>query len=137
MMPLDRMPDSWHRHFDSARTRRTKRLLRPRGDLNGGGSMSAMDVPVPKPAPPVGAAAGRVTAKTGTRVVSPATRRSACRGGSIPLCNVFADAYPNAEIILIGVEEPRALIHAPNESVDPCEIAGMALAEAVFRQRYA
>jgi len=59
------------------------------------------------------------------------------QGGSIPLCNVFADTYPDAEIILMGVEEPRAMIHAPNESVDPGEIASMALAEALFLQRYA
>ena len=37
----------------------------------------------------------------------------------------------------MGVEEPRAMIHAPNESVDPGEIASMALAEALFLQRYA
>src|SRR6185437_3594651 len=36
------------------------------------------------------------------------------QGGSIPLCNVFADTYPDAELIMIGVEEPAALIHAPN-----------------------
>jgi acetylornithine deacetylase/succinyl-diaminopimelate desuccinylase-like protein len=58
-------------------------------------------------------------------------------GGSIPLCNVFADTYPDAELILMGVEEPLALIHAPNESVDPAEIATMALTEALFLQRYA
>jgi len=58
-------------------------------------------------------------------------------GGSIPLCNVFADTYPDAELILMGVEEPLALIHAPNESVDPAEIASMALTEALFLQRYA
>jgi len=58
------------------------------------------------------------------------------QGGSIPLCNVFAETYPDAEIILMGVEEPLALIHAPNESVDPTEIASMALAEALFFQRY-
>ncbi|HEX5296673.1 MAG TPA: dipeptidase [Streptosporangiaceae bacterium] len=58
-------------------------------------------------------------------------------GGSIPLCNTFSAAFPRAEIILIGVEEPRAQIHAPNESVDPNEIANMALAEAIFLQRYA
>jgi acetylornithine deacetylase/succinyl-diaminopimelate desuccinylase-like protein len=58
-------------------------------------------------------------------------------GGSIPLCNVLADTYPDAELILMGVEEPLALIHAPNESVDPAEIAAMALAEALFLQRYA
>ena len=59
------------------------------------------------------------------------------QGGSIPLCNVLASTYPAAELILMGVEEPRALIHAPNESVDPNEIAAMALTEALFLQRYA
>ncbi|MDR7083933.1 acetylornithine deacetylase/succinyl-diaminopimelate desuccinylase-like protein [Arthrobacter ginsengisoli] len=59
------------------------------------------------------------------------------QGGSIPLCNVFADTYPDAEIILLGVEEPLALIHAPNESVDPNEIRAMALSLALFLQRYA
>jgi cysteinylglycine-S-conjugate dipeptidase len=58
-------------------------------------------------------------------------------GGSIPLCSVFADTYPDAELILMGVEEPLALIHSPNESVDPAEIAAMALTEALFLQRYA
>ncbi|MEV6300577.1 dipeptidase [Actinoplanes sp. NPDC051861] len=58
------------------------------------------------------------------------------QGGSIPLCNVFADTYPDAEIILMGVEEPLALIHAPNESVDPGEIARLAHAEALFLQSY-
>ncbi len=59
------------------------------------------------------------------------------QGGSIPLCNVFTDTYPDTEIILMGVEEPLALIHAPNESVDPREISAMALTEALFLQRYA
>jgi acetylornithine deacetylase/succinyl-diaminopimelate desuccinylase-like protein len=58
------------------------------------------------------------------------------QGGSIPLCNIFADTYPDAELILMGVEEPLALIHAPNESVDPNEIADMALAEALFLEHY-
>ncbi|MFC6009922.1 dipeptidase [Nocardia lasii] len=58
------------------------------------------------------------------------------QGGSIPLCNVFHDTYPKAEIMLIGVEEPQCLIHAPNESVDPSEIEHMALAEALFLTSY-
>jgi acetylornithine deacetylase/succinyl-diaminopimelate desuccinylase-like protein len=58
------------------------------------------------------------------------------QGGSIPLCNVFADTYPDAEIILMGVEDPLCRMHAPNESVHPNEIADMALAEALFLQRY-
>jgi acetylornithine deacetylase/succinyl-diaminopimelate desuccinylase-like protein len=59
------------------------------------------------------------------------------QGGSIPLCNVFADTYPDAEIFLMGVEEPKCLIHAPNESVDPSEIEHLALAEALFLEKYA
>ena len=59
------------------------------------------------------------------------------QGGSIPLCNVFEETYPDAELILIGVEEPLCLIHAPNESVDPGEIEAMALTEALFLERYA
>jgi cysteinylglycine-S-conjugate dipeptidase len=49
------------------------------------------------------------------------------QSGSIPLCNVFAETYPDAEVIMMGVEEPAALIHAPNESVAPSEIESMAL----------
>ncbi|MFB6891974.1 dipeptidase [Kitasatospora sp. NPDC056327] len=59
------------------------------------------------------------------------------QGGSIPLCNVFAGTFPDAEIILMGVEEPRCLIHAPDESVDPGEIEHMAHVEALFLRHYA
>jgi cysteinylglycine-S-conjugate dipeptidase len=58
--------------------------------------------------------------------------RTAGQGGSIPLCTMLQAAMPSAEILLFGVEEPRCLIHAPNESVDPGEIEHMALAEALF-----
>ena len=58
--------------------------------------------------------------------------RTAGQGGSIPLCMMLQAAMPSAEILLFGVEEPRCLIHAPNESVDPGEIQHMALAEALF-----
>jgi len=58
-------------------------------------------------------------------------------GGSIPLCNVLHETLPKAEIILLGVEEPTCLIHAPNESVDPREIEKIALAEAIFLASYA
>jgi acetylornithine deacetylase/succinyl-diaminopimelate desuccinylase-like protein len=58
------------------------------------------------------------------------------QGGSIPLCNTLQRTYPDAEIMLIGVEEPGCLIHAPNESVDPSELERIALAEALFLSRY-
>src|SRR5207244_9631394 len=57
-------------------------------------------------------------------------------GGSIPLCSALAELYPEAEIMLIGVEEPQCLIHAPDESVAPEEIASVALTEALFLRRY-
>ena len=58
------------------------------------------------------------------------------QGGSIPLCNVFQTTFPDAEIMLLGVEEPLCLIHAPNESVDPSEIENMAVVEALFLEQY-
>jgi hypothetical protein len=38
--------------------------------------------------------------------------------------------------MLMGVEEPKSLMHAPNESVDPSEIENMALVGALFLQSY-
>mgnify|MGYP005752458987 CR=1 FL=1 len=53
------------------------------------------------------------------------------QGGSIPLCTVLQQVLPDAEIALLGVEEPGARIHAPDESVDPSELEHMAVAEAL------
>lgn len=53
-------------------------------------------------------------------------------GGSIPLCATLERAIPGVEVILAGVSEPTANVHAPDESVDPSEIEHMALAEAIF-----
>ncbi len=58
-------------------------------------------------------------------------------GGSIPLCSTLRRLYPQAEIVLIGVSDPAAQIHAVNESVDPAELELMALGEAHFLRRYA
>ncbi|MEW2522586.1 dipeptidase [Actinacidiphila alni] len=59
------------------------------------------------------------------------------QGGSIPLCNTLAGLYPEAEILLIGLSEPEAQIHAVNESVSPQELERLSLAEALFLGRYA
>ncbi|MFE7747989.1 dipeptidase [Streptomyces sp. NPDC057428] len=58
-------------------------------------------------------------------------------GGSIPLCNTLAGLYPQAEILLIGLSEPEAQIHAVNESVSPEELERLSVAEALFLQKYA
>ncbi|MGW7024181.1 M20/M25/M40 family metallo-hydrolase [Streptomyces decoyicus] len=57
-------------------------------------------------------------------------------GGSIPLCNTLAELYPDAEILLIGLSEPEAQIHAVNESVSPQELERLSLAEAIFLRSY-
>jgi hypothetical protein len=50
---------------------------------------------------------------------------------------VFAETYPDAEMMLMGIEEPKCLIHAQNESVDPSEIENMAPADTLFLEVYA
>lgn len=59
------------------------------------------------------------------------------QGGSIPLCNLLQQLYPQSEIMLIGIEEPLCQIHAPDESVNPFEIEKIALALALFLRHYA
>lgn len=66
-----------------------------------------------------------------------AETQTAGMGGSIPLCAHLQEAYPEAAICLLGVEEPACRIHAPNESVDPDEIRRIATAEALFLTRIA
>jgi cysteinylglycine-S-conjugate dipeptidase len=63
--------------------------------------------------------------------------QTAGQGGSIPLCNTLASLYPEAEILLIGLSEPKAQIHAVNESVSPEELRQLAVAEAHFLVNYA
>ncbi|QFZ77981.1 M20/M25/M40 family metallo-hydrolase [Streptomyces fagopyri] len=63
--------------------------------------------------------------------------QSAGQGGSIPLCNTLASLYPSAEILLIGLSEPEAQIHAVNESVSPDELERLSVTEALFLQKYA
>ncbi|MFF1549114.1 dipeptidase [Streptomyces sp. NPDC058291] len=59
------------------------------------------------------------------------------QGGSIPLCNTLAALYPQAEILLIGLSEPEAKIHAVDESVSPQELERLSVAEALFLRTYA
>ncbi|MEU3144917.1 dipeptidase [Streptomyces sp. NPDC006999] len=59
------------------------------------------------------------------------------QGGSIPLCSTLAALYPQAEILLIGLSEPEARIHAVNESVSPDELERLSVTEALFLRAYA
>jgi acetylornithine deacetylase/succinyl-diaminopimelate desuccinylase-like protein len=58
------------------------------------------------------------------------------QGGSMPICTAFAEAYPAADLLIFGVEEPACAMHSFDESVDPGEIQRVALAEAIFLSRF-
>jgi acetylornithine deacetylase/succinyl-diaminopimelate desuccinylase-like protein len=44
----------------------------------------------------------------------------------------LTELAPDAEVLLLGVEEPGSRIHGPNESVHPDELRRTALALALF-----
>jgi acetylornithine deacetylase/succinyl-diaminopimelate desuccinylase-like protein len=58
-------------------------------------------------------------------------------GGSIPFVAAFSDAYPDATIVLTGVQEPESRIHAADESLDLEELRRAVLAEAIALEELA
>ena len=52
-------------------------------------------------------------------------------GGSIPFVAALAGAYPEAEMVLMGVGDHRSRPHGPDESLDLSELRRGALAEAI------
>lgn len=56
-------------------------------------------------------------------------------GGSIPLVAAFADTYPDAAILLTGVEDPDTRAHGENESLHLSEFAKAIQAEALLIER--
>lgn len=58
-------------------------------------------------------------------------------GGSIPLVMALHDAVPTAEILLFGVTDSYANIHAPNERVLLDELEKAVIAKAVFFEELA
>jgi len=53
-------------------------------------------------------------------------------GGTIPFLFDLAELFPNAEIMVTGVEDPRSGAHGPDESLDLGELERACLAEALF-----
>lgn len=52
-------------------------------------------------------------------------------GGSIPFVAALAGAYPDTEIVLMGVGDHRSRAHGPDESLDLSELQRGTLAEAI------
>jgi cysteinylglycine-S-conjugate dipeptidase len=53
-------------------------------------------------------------------------------GGSIPFIATFQDLFPDASILVTGVEDPDARAHGPNESLHLGEFERVCLAEALL-----
>jgi acetylornithine deacetylase/succinyl-diaminopimelate desuccinylase-like protein len=53
-------------------------------------------------------------------------------GGSIPFIATFAELFPQAEILVTGVEDPDSRAHGPNESLHLGEFSRVCLAEALL-----
>jgi acetylornithine deacetylase/succinyl-diaminopimelate desuccinylase-like protein len=95
-----------------------------RGEI---GSAYAIDVTGPR----YDAARAAFTAAWGTAPVHMGI------GGSIPFVAEFADAFPDAAILVTGVEDPDSRAHGANESLHLGEFAKVCLAEALLLARLA
>ncbi|WP_369916006.1 dipeptidase [Plantactinospora sp. KBS50] len=58
-------------------------------------------------------------------------------GGSIPFIATFQQMFPNAAILVTGVEDPDSRAHGPNESLHLGEFARVCLAEALLLAKVA
>ncbi len=58
-------------------------------------------------------------------------------GGSIGFLAPFAAAYPDAEILVTGIEDPDTRAHAPNESLHLADFERACVAEALLLERLA
>ncbi len=58
-------------------------------------------------------------------------------GGSIPFIATFQQLFPQAAILVTGVEDPHSAAHGPNESLHLGEFARVCLAEALLLRNVA
>ncbi|HSZ42010.1 MAG TPA: dipeptidase [Trebonia sp.] len=56
-------------------------------------------------------------------------------GGSIPFIAEFQEAFPGAEILVTGVEDPDTRAHGPNEGLHLAEFEHVVLGEALLLRR--
>jgi acetylornithine deacetylase/succinyl-diaminopimelate desuccinylase-like protein len=56
-------------------------------------------------------------------------------GGSIPFVAAFAEQYPDAAVLMIGVADPTSHYHGPNENVSLADLRSAIVAQAIsFRE---
>jgi len=53
-------------------------------------------------------------------------------GGSIPFISQLAEVFPEAQILVTGIEDPDTRAHSPNESLDLCVLWRAVLSEAIL-----
>jgi acetylornithine deacetylase/succinyl-diaminopimelate desuccinylase-like protein len=53
-------------------------------------------------------------------------------GGSIPFISQLAEVFPEAQILVTGIEDPDTRAHSPNESLDLCVLWRAVLSEALL-----
>jgi acetylornithine deacetylase/succinyl-diaminopimelate desuccinylase-like protein len=58
-------------------------------------------------------------------------------GGSIPFVTAYGDIFPEAEILITGVEDPDARAHGANESLHLAMFERVCVAEALLLSRLA
>ena len=56
-------------------------------------------------------------------------------GGSIPFIAQFEEVFPNAEVLVTGVEDPATNAHSENESQSLKTLKNATLAEALLLER--
>jgi acetylornithine deacetylase/succinyl-diaminopimelate desuccinylase-like protein len=56
-------------------------------------------------------------------------------GGSIPFISDLAEQFPDAQILVTGIEDPHTRAHSPNESLDVETFRRAVVAEALFLER--
>ena len=52
-------------------------------------------------------------------------------GGSIPFVAAFAERYPQAAVLLIGVSDPTSRYHGPNESLELADLESAIVAQSI------
>jgi acetylornithine deacetylase/succinyl-diaminopimelate desuccinylase-like protein len=58
-------------------------------------------------------------------------------GGSIPVVALFQKRFPEASILVTGIEDPYCAAHGPNESLHLAEFTRTCLAEALLLRNLA